>query len=71
MALVAKEEDLVLEQHLVDRTDCLIGQVARQLDVLISAPSRAARLTTSARGMTLSMVVAWVMIMLLRRDLGL
>ena len=33
MVLVAEEDDLVLEQHLVDRADRLIGQVARQLDV--------------------------------------
>src|SRR5437879_6207198 len=34
MILVAKEDDLVLEQHLVDCTDRFIGQIARQLDVL-------------------------------------
>ena len=34
MVLVAKEDDLVLEQHLVDRADRFVGQIARQLDVL-------------------------------------
>ena len=34
MVLVAKEDDLVLEQHLVDRADRFIGQIARQLDIL-------------------------------------
>ena len=33
MVLVAKEDDLVLEQHLVDGADRLVGQIARQLDV--------------------------------------
>jgi hypothetical protein len=31
--LVAKENNLVLEKHLVDRTNGLVGQIARQLDV--------------------------------------
>jgi len=50
MVLVAKEDNLVLEQHFVD---CAIVSSDRSPDnlmFLISAPSRAARLTISARG---------------------
>jgi hypothetical protein len=31
--LVAKENTLVLKKHLVDRANCLVGQITRQLDV--------------------------------------
>jgi hypothetical protein len=33
MLLIAEENNLVLEKHLVDRTDGLVGQITRQLDI--------------------------------------
>ncbi len=33
MVLIAEEDDLVLEQHLVDRSDGLVRKIARELDV--------------------------------------
>ncbi|MET4261506.1 hypothetical protein ABIC09_006474 [Bradyrhizobium sp. S3.12.5] len=62
MSLVTEEDDLVFQQHLIDGTDGLVRRSPDSLMFLISAPNRAARLTMSAGGMTLSMVVVSLMI---------
>ncbi|WP_420967302.1 hypothetical protein [Bradyrhizobium sp. B120] len=53
MTLVAEEDDIVLEQTLLIAAIVWPGKSPDSLTLLISAPTRGARLTTSASGMSL------------------